>query len=521
MINEAIASTESITRLSSLQEKLNNERKAHALSETVSHATRAIETIIPDPTRVINSDEWHGDIMFGNIDQASSRLQIRLVNNAATEQGLDILNGDSLTIGQGPRVIWEITENGSASLRYSDPGGKLKEQISRDRKNIQNPFNSIVEKLNNGEIEALTDDTFSLDQSNIDIVLCFMELDPKENNPIKTTAKFLETLYSLPVHLSGDKLDPTISAEGVYFDEDGNLIKILRETDRNSGVYRGIYFEPYTKVDPSQTSFKLGLEIDTERAVIEKSHNGKLSEISFLESNTGKTLVRTIEVAGLKPSESLKEIFESIAKSGSVYDTRYGNNYSELTRELAKIIASKDRGLDKLFENDDAIELLSTIDVTLIDNEPAKLLFSLLQQAVNPDRDVHHSDIPVFDGQVHIRESGCKDAEYYFTSSIAEGKVSVHELNGVKMLHKHLGGKTAINLDPVMYKGIEIPAGGLFQRHINEETKETSYVLMRITSFSFNDLDAADAFTWQYTENSQNGYKPSQDSLFGHRKLTL
>lgn len=512
MTNEHYLQPESkIENVLPLHDQLVNERNDIMLEKAVRLAARVAEDVISDPARVITSDEWSGDIMFGNVDMASSRIQLDLINSAASKKGLAVLEGDSFSVGEGPRVIWDISDSGALSLRYSDPGGLMREQIREDRSEAIKPFERLALQLQEGALEARTDIEYALDLDQQDEVFCFMEINPRQTNPVKAKQVFIERLYGLPVHLTGEEIDPQHSGEGVYFDEDGNLLKILRETDRNSGIYRGMYFEQGTKTDPSETTFQLGVEIDRERALLEKSHNGELSEISFLESNTGRSIIQEIDNSGLVITDSLRQILESISTPQGAYDSRYGNNYSELTREVAKMIGNSNRGIGRFFDDSDgdAEKKLSSINVDTIDNEPARLLYSLMQQSISPNRNTEASDIPVFNGRVHMKDSSCKDAEVYFSGSIGEGKFSVHDVGGKKMLHKHSGGATAINLEPIMYKGVEIPAGGLFQRHYDNESETTSYVFVRITSFAFEDDQARDAFTWQYAENTRNRVTPS------------
>jgi hypothetical protein len=506
-----------------LIESLRQERDEWVMQKTLSSAARQIEEVLPNPSTVITSEEWRSDIMFGNIESPSSRIQQSMINEAANQAGLNVLIGDNFSVGEGPRVIWEKSDSGSLALRYSDPGGLMRDQLINNRDKASEPFSHMAEDLRSGILDSRIDDEYALGSERQDEIFCFMGIYPRQINSVKAKYEFIDRLYDMPVHLAGDEKNPTISGEGVYFDENGNLLKILRELDRNSGVYHGMYFEEGTKVDPTETVFQLGVEVDTERVLLEKSHNGEISSQTFLKTDSGTTLVQEIEKSDLVMTDKLKEIFEGKSRSGGSYDSRYGNNYSEITRELAKLIGKPEKGASALFENDseETFNALQAMHIDEIQNEPAKIFFSLLKQSLDPTRNIADSDVPVFNGEIQIKDSGCKDAELYFTDSVSMLQYSFHEIGNVPMLHKHSGGKTAINLKPIMYKGVEIPAGGLFQRHIDGNTKETSYAFIRITSFAFNDQQAADAYTWQYEENSNglnNSYIPS--NTFTERLLS-
>jgi hypothetical protein len=510
-MHEATVTPEQNFNTVPLLDQLQVEHDEKMLAHSVKLASLAAEQVIPDPTLVINTDEWNADIMFGNVDSAFYRLEIEMVNNAAKKQGIKILKGDSLKIAEGPRVIWDVTDTGAATLRYSDPGGMLRNQMVKDREVLSAPFDKMAERLRDGELEVQTDNKFSLAPDQQDLVFTFMGISQRRSGNVRSKYEFIEKLYELPVHVAGEVADPRTSGEGVYFDEEGNLLKILKESGKNSGIYRGMYFEPGTRTDPSDTSFNLGIEIDKDRAVLDKSHDDEVSMISFLESRAARSIIDSVEEAGLLSTNKLREILASISRNA--YDSRYGNNYSELTREVAKIIGVRSRGVGELFEdpNGSTEEALRLIDLAGINNGPTRLLFSLLQQSIAPDRNIDQSDVPVFNGEISAKAGSCKDAELYFAESIDEGKYSVHDVNGIKMLHKHSGVKTAINLETVMYKGVEIPAGGLFQRHFDKESKTTSYAFIRVTSFAFNQEEAADAFTWQYDENVRSNNMPSAE----------
>ena len=191
MTNEHYLQPESkIENVLPLHDQLVNERNDIMLEKAVRLAARVAEDVISDPARVITSDEWSGDIMFGNVDMASSRIQLDLINSAASKKGLAVLEGDSFSVGEGPRVIWDISDSGALSLRYSDPGGLMREQIRKDRSEAIKPFERLALQLQEGALEARTDIEYALDLDQQDEVFCFMEINPRQTNPVKAKQVF-------------------------------------------------------------------------------------------------------------------------------------------------------------------------------------------------------------------------------------------------------------------------------------------------------------------------------------------
>lgn len=508
-----------------LQQQLLRERSTKLLDSALEVAARVEQTAVPDITKYFSySNMSYSGIDFGAAGSSYVRYEKGMIDNAAQRVGISITEGDTLDDATS-EVVWETQENQNGPLlrmRFNDPEGALRKSSEEVRNELNKPFALMAEELRQGATEVISNQSFSLGESGQeDIVFSFMDRTSlSAKNPSFIRAKFVEGLYALPVHLPTEAGGPMQSGEGVYFDEGGNLTKILREVPRNSGIYRGMYFEPNTKVDPTQANFRLGIEIDTERATMERSANADILAEPFLTTETGQALVQVIDNAGLGPSSKLANVLAEQHQGSSDYDKRYGGSYSELSREIAKFINNPVRNLESMFagDEDQIRQSLESIDASSIDNEPTKVLVSMLQASINRTQaDITRSDIPVFEGTISMRDKSCKDAEAYYLGSLDQSsKYSVSEVEGKSMLHKHFGGETSINLEPIVYKCVEIPAGGLFQRH-EDEQGNISYAFVRMTSFAFSEHDAKDAFTWQYTETMKNhggNAKPTIRALY-------
>lgn len=501
-----------------LLQRLSQERYDQSLADALNVAARVEQTVVPDISRYFSqSDKNVIGIDLGQADSGYVRNEKDMINNVARRANIPVLEGDEVSGSAG--VVWEETEGGLLCMRFNDPTGALRQSSTEIRRELNQPFEQMAQKIRDGATEVMSTESFALGEpGKEDIVYSFMDgTNPSAKRVAHTRAKFVESLYAMPIHLPSETSEPTESGEGVYFDEDGNLLKILREVPRNSGIYRGMYFAFGTRVDPTQTEFNLGIEIDTERIAMERSANGDILAEPFLTTETGQALVEAINLAGLAPSAKLSSILAEQHESSSDYDKRYGGSYSELSREIAKYVNNPERSLGIIFEGDeDQIrQSLESIDIGTITNEPARILIAMLRLSVSRSQEaVRDSELPVFEGTISMRDKSCKDAETYYLGSFVQHKYSMSVVGEKPMLHKHFGGETSINLEPVVYKGIEIPAGGLFQRHQDEQSN-VSYAFVRMTSFALSEQDAPDAFTWQYTETIKNrpGTKPSREGL--------
>lgn len=485
------------------------ERRDRVLAQKLDFAARSTtEGVVPDMTTILELSESYTGVDCGYQPSAFSRVERKMLDEAAHKANIPVHAGDSLAVGTTePVIVWQDFENGRQTIRYRDGSGTFRNALAEVVDEVARPFKRIGKRVQLDQA-VLSEEAYDLSDEKVDTVMLFMLSNPKTKMLAKDRAVFTESLYRLPVHLPEDRNDPRVSAAGVYFDEDGNLVKILQEVGRTTGVYHGMYFEPGTHVDPTETSFKLGVEIGVDRALLEPDSTNSFLVDPFLEQLTGKALTRSIESLQLTPSSRLVNILE--AQDGSYgYDDLYGNSYSELTREVAKFINDPSRPVSELFQDEDAASKLKTMDLATIEDLATRVFFELLQKALKREEGQNfESEVPVFEGKIHMRQSACRDAEYYFCADVDEGGYDVVDVQGKPMLHKYSGGKTAINLEPLIYKGVEIPAGGLFQRHRDEEGK-TSYAFVRMTTYALDEQSAASAYTWQHEKIKQ--VKPNGD----------
>ena len=463
--------------------------------------------------------------MAGTPAMAVSRMEYSILNESARRAHVRVEEGSKIDDDEHSIMRWETSDTGARTVRYDVEGTSFQSELEDVIGEYRAPFVSIVEQLRERKSPAISEHEFSLDSAdhNLDIVAQFMKLNITEKSQSKLRAKFTQKLYELPVRLPGEQTDDSASAEGVYFDEDGNLVKILRETEGMPGITVGMYFAPGTATDPAETTFRLGVELQPLRYVRGKNQRGNAEDDPFIMSQTGRALIDTIEQSGLDMSPRLKKTLTE-QTDGREYDTRYGNGFAELTREIAKIVNMPSR-LDKstLFEGS-AEEVASALgEINTDGNMPdsARAVFAILRQAGQrfaSGEMVHASNLPVELRGDSMKAGSCKDAEGYYLSDIKERSTTVEFIgeDHTPMLRKKTGANTAVNLAEVRYNGITLPPGCLFQTTIREDGSK-AFTFVRITGFAFDQATAQDAFGWQYTEARRaSGSSASMESI-AHR----
>jgi len=209
----------------------------------------------------------------------------------------------------------------------------------------------------------------------------------------------------------------------------------------------------------------------------------------YIDTDSGRQFVDAIEKAGLvlKPGVIKELAFEN--------EHRYGNGYAWLTRELAKSINAPDRGIP-IFESSEGVE-----DLERTGDRAADVAIDVIQQLATRDSNV--SDIPVTRYNVAMKMGSCKDAEEYYSQSLfIKSMQRTIDVSGRKFWHKGHGVGTYINLEPVMFNGIELPPGFLF----NKSPDDDKFYVQRATGFCFEEAEAKEVF-------GPHMYNQSDDSL--------
>lgn len=197
----------------------------------------------------------------------------------------------------------------------------------------------------------------------------------------------------------------------------------------------------------------------------------------YLHTNSAMQLCHSLDDAGIALSASAQ------CELALENDHRYGNAYAWMSRELVKSIAGYS---SSLLDTDIRAERLPEFT----DDEGANLLIDTIRQIALRGEGPDFSSIPVTSEYVNLRDKGCKDAEYYFASSAdMPGKLQTVAIAGKQFWHKTHGGHTYINLEPIVYCGVEVAPGHLFK-----QADDGGYALLRVTGFAFDKQTADQLF---------------------------
>ena len=221
-------------------------------------------------------------------------------------------------------------------------------------------------------------------------------------------------------------------------------------------------------------------------AIIISIHGETAEEASsYLNTDSAKELLRSFDDAGMRLSHAAKE---ELTLEG---DSRYGNSFAWLSRESVKSIAGHnsqltDEGnLDKIPEYTDDLG--------------ANLVIDALRQVALRGEGPYLSDIPVTRDHVALRDKGCKDVETYFSQSAAmPGTLQTVQIGDKSFWHKTHGGHTYLNLEEVVYNGVELPPGYLFK-----QSDDGGFALLRATGFAFDKAVADQLFGSGMTDSYQ------------------
>ncbi|MEI8068066.1 MAG: hypothetical protein WCG91_03950 [Candidatus Shapirobacteria bacterium] len=256
-------------------------------------------------------------------------------------------------------------------------------------------------------------------------------------------------------------------------------------------------FQIYNKYELSFQETELGFQ-----PILDLS---KAPSNEFLFTQTAVQLFTAFEKVQLELSQQLKN--ELINR----HEKRYGNSYVTLGRELAKLVSDNNRDLSNFFSTEKNDDIWQKINLLEIPNDPAAAVL------INTLKQLHQtspppSDLPISEERTSFLTGTCKDLETYFSSSVNEHSERIIEINNKKYLKEgshHVDvNPMMINLEPIVFNGIRLPAGNLFRESNNKD----AFHYMRPTAFCFDQEYANEVFGEEYRE-SINSWGPP-DEIF-------
>jgi len=402
------------------------------------------------------------------------------------------------------KFMWHFECDDADPQNRSDAVGRLVAALQEQSAGFSRAKREISDALVAGQLSAYSTEGFAWGD-NADRLVSFLSgqsslgssgspggVAAADLSAYRQTA--VDALYSLPARHHEDKASAVpFSRAGVYYDDQGAIEKIL-VPDNMPGLYRGL--RPTgaegQSSDISELSYHIGVELAPDEAQVGLGYGNRYYEgaVSFAESETAAHLFGAFDAAGLRLQE---DVLKMCAEIGSA---RHGNAYSDLTREIAKLVDDRSRPLARLFEDttEDSIRhKISQLQDT--PNVPAQTVANLLKGIVGRDGGrLGVISLPISAARVELRDGSCKDAEYYIA---AAGTPSA---NDTLLYHSSYRRPSVMTLHPVMLNGVVLPSGSLLAQ------EPDGYLFMRVTGFAFNDSDALDAFGSQEAENRGSVY---------------
>lgn len=224
---------------------------------------------------------------------------------------------------------------------------------------------------------------------------------------------------------------------------------------------------------------------------------------NFIYRPTGQEFIRVLDTLGLKFSESFESFIFN--ENSNNFSDRYGREYTQISRNLAKILSSGDLSkLNQVFcrKGNKELEIEDIENLAKIKSEEKgfKFLQDILMQLITRAPTDMQKGVPSLDEKVSIQASACFDVYGYYLQAEKLGKQHNINLYGKNFLSKTHGKNTLINKEPVILKGITLPKGCLF---IKNEKNELAF--LRFTPFIFeNNEDMISAFGTEVLKGLKN-----------------
>ncbi|HOR02119.1 MAG TPA: hypothetical protein PKZ92_02570 [Candidatus Woesebacteria bacterium] len=233
--------------------------------------------------------------------------------------------------------------------------------------------------------------------------------------------------------------------------------------------------------------------------------SGRSETDRFVTSKTAEEIMDLLDKAGVKVSDQvLNYISEGSLNRGKVnpeFSPRYGNGYAELTRLISYGIGLQDREeiINRLFSKFDESGWEKTKTERDKLGGPSKLVFEMIDDLIDPERNQKKSDYDFFKSNFSVRDGSCKDIEFYYEMALERGKFK--EDNDFFYQETYGARPSAITRREIMVGGVRLPKG--FLCRVSEEGVEP----LRPTMFCFSKEEAIDAYGKQYWDIYENNSK--------------
>ncbi len=249
--------------------------------------------------------------------------------------------------------------------------------------------------------------------------------------------------------------------------------------------------------------WKLAWAVDKEVAQEEEANQSPSNRgEAFIDTSTGLGLIESMERSALKFSPDFEKFLKG--ENAGIFDDRYGGPFTEISRSIARGMYGEGLGsMNQIFAPTESdLDFDFAMDAFLADDATKDEALKTIQGMMRQLKDNNgQSDVEPTKDDVRLRDGACFDVASYYGGAINyPGGLQVDEVGGKTFLAKTHGSRTHMNMEPVWYKGVQIPTGGLFKKG-----SDGGMAFLRLTPFALSSREAmVDAFGTEIIKAEEN-----------------
>jgi hypothetical protein len=448
--------------------------------------------------------EFEDQISWGDYGNVDSYVDNYFLNLFFKCGGYRSEDGELLTIDSlrrdarksedlDPRLVYKGKDGSTAEFHFFAGGDECNFQSSFIDINSNLREEMITKFYETPAIRWIKTINEAIDQQKEVIAMSrgVYKIAPEELQGIETGEElelFVRMLELVPV-------EKEIDSKGEATNESGEGNYMVIKTNKNKVAF---LIEPQDEgIDEKKVNISVWLDIE--------KMSGRSETDRFVTSKTAEEIMGLLDKAGIKVSDQvLNYVSEGSLNRGKVspeFSPRYGNGYAELTRLISHSVGLQDRKeiIDRLFSKFDE----SGWEKTKTEREklggPSKLVFRMIDDLIDSDRNQKTSDYDFFKSNFSMRDGSCKDIEFYYEMALERGKF--REDSDFFYQETYSTRPSAITRREIVVDGVKLPKG--FLCRVSEEGVEP----LRPTMFCFSKEEAIDAYGKQYWDIYENNSK--------------
>lgn len=232
---------------------------------------------------------------------------------------------------------------------------------------------------------------------------------------------------------------------------------------------------------------------------------------SYLNGTTARLTLTALESTGITLTD--RTLYTTLQVTFPSSDRLYGNFPMQYSRLISEFIGSPgtfDMYADVSSLQLDVLEPKRQIPVmgNAFTDQHSALLEDIIKRSIKrpPFKSSVKTLEPRHGDKLHIGIGSCRDSEGYFNTARQEDELYYTELYDTPFITKNVHDQTLISLEEVVYKGITLPKGWLFNLH---DTKK-ALIALRASAYSYPPAIAEDAFHDSVQRVSSADYERTQ-----------